>query len=158
MALTERTVLLSIKVEASGRIEVERADQVLRDGELIASTSRVQVLEPDADLTQAGIEPQVLAAAAAWWTPQQQAQGVAAMLDRMRQAQEQAASRLQATQELLAREEAALAGAKRTRAAVLAAHAELDAEHASLAQRSAEIAAERNGLFAQRAINRKALQ
>lgn len=158
MALTERTVLQSIRVSAGGRIEVERADQVLRDGEVIASTSRVQVLEPDADLTQWELEPQVLAVAAAWWTPQQLDQALAGMLDRMRQAQDQAASRLQAAQELLAREEAALAGAERTRAALAAAHAELDVEHATLAQRASEIAAERNGLFAQRTINRKAPQ
>jgi hypothetical protein len=141
--LTERTVLQSIRVLAGGRIEVERVEQILRGDEVIHSRPILppQVLEPGKDVPGADLEPEVLAVVAAAWTPQQLEASIASMRERICTAQAAA--------------DAALTDVKRTRDAVDAAHAELNAEQQTLAERAELVSTERSSLFAQHEAIRK---
>jgi hypothetical protein len=82
--LSERTVIHCIKLLPGGRIEVERAEQVLRGDEVIHSRTVAQALDPGQDLSGLALEPEVLAVAAAVWTPAQIEDAIAAMLEAMR--------------------------------------------------------------------------
>jgi hypothetical protein len=68
MTITEKSTIDQITVDATGNVSVRRCDQVLRGGEVIASTFHRHVLAPGDDLT--GQDPRVAAVAAAVWTPE----------------------------------------------------------------------------------------
>ena len=65
MALTENSLVDQIEVLSTGHIQVREANQVLRDGEVIAQTFHRYVLEPNSDLT--GQPDKVVAIAQAAW-------------------------------------------------------------------------------------------
>lgn len=138
--LTERTVIASIKVLADGSIEVERAAQVLRDDEVIASATSTQVLTVDQDLSAIELESPVLAVMAAVWTPEQVKTAADKLLAAMRETHQRQADD----------NAKALADLQRSREAVRAASKELDDEHAELATRSSKIAADRTAMLAER--------
>jgi hypothetical protein len=64
--LTERSIIGSINVKASGEIEVRRDDQILRDGEVIITGYHRHVLAPGDALD--GEDSVVASVAAAVWT------------------------------------------------------------------------------------------
>jgi len=66
--ITEQSILAQIHSDPAGNISVQRADQVLRGGVVIASTFHRHVLAPGDDLTDQA--PKVQAIAAATWTPE----------------------------------------------------------------------------------------
>lgn len=140
-ALAERTTIQCIKiVPATGAIRIERIVEVVRDGQVIAaSVPAVQEFGPEKDLSALELEPSVLAIAAAVWTPEQITASVQAMFSEMR-AQHQS---------MQAEHDQRLADLERSRKAVAAAHAELDVEHATLAERAERITADRTELFVQ---------
>jgi hypothetical protein len=82
--LTERSVIHWIKVLPSGDIEIERADQVLRDGVLIGGTNSTQLLQAGQDVSSLVLESEVLAIAAAVWWPDLAQAKAAEMLQAMR--------------------------------------------------------------------------
>lgn len=164
MALVEKTVLRSVSV-IDGRLEVVRAEQVLRDDVVIHSTDATQVLTADVDLTALQLEPVVLAIAAAVWTPEHVCAACDALLQGMserhseiaaadRQKLQERLDEQQRLQAQLAEQEqetqARAQALERSRAAVAAAHRELDEEHQVLAARSEEITALRASTFAER--------
>jgi hypothetical protein len=65
MALTEQSLIDQITIDANNIINVRRADQILRDGEVISTTYHRHVLQPGDDLT--GQDPRVIAQAKAAW-------------------------------------------------------------------------------------------
>lgn len=67
MTITEQTIIDQITVDSSGNINVRRAYQILRDGEVISQVFHRHVLQPGADLT--GEDPKVIAIATAAWMP-----------------------------------------------------------------------------------------
>lgn len=65
MALSEQSVIDQITVDANNNVNVRRADQILRDGEVISTSYHRNVLQPGDDLT--GQDPRVVAVAQAAW-------------------------------------------------------------------------------------------
>jgi hypothetical protein len=82
--LTERSVIHWIKVLPSGDIEINRADQVLRDGVVVGGTDSTQQLQAGQDVSALALESEVLAIAAAVWWPDQVQAKAAEMLQAMR--------------------------------------------------------------------------
>lgn len=146
--LTENIIIQSIKVDpATGTIEVERVTQVLRDGDVIATGApAIQKLTPDQDLAAMGLETLVMAVAGAAWTPEHVEAATGAMFSRMHaQHLDMEAQHVQRQAE----HDQRLAALERSREAVAAAHLELDAEHATLNERSDAISRRRADLFQQ---------
>ena len=67
MALTEKSIIDQITVDDRSNINVRRADQILRDGEVISQNYHRHVLTPGDDLTDQADNVKVIAAAA--WAP-----------------------------------------------------------------------------------------
>jgi flagellar motility protein MotE (MotC chaperone) len=107
---------------------------VLRDDEVIHSRSDpVQVLDPSVDLASVELEPAVVAFAAAVWTPDV----VQAAVEKLRDASRAAHANL----------EESLQNLRRQMDAIAAAHKEVDAEHALLAERHEQVTKARSDLF-----------
>ena len=164
MTLTERTVIHAIRVQLPERaIEVTRAHQVLRDGEVIVSTLQegVQRFVPELPVPEGiELEPELLAVLAAVWTPADVAAAGAALVEVMARVHAEAMDKQraqlaeleQASKACAARmadHEEVLQALKRSGEAVAAAHRELEAEHQVLAERSAKVTADRAELFTQ---------
>lgn len=66
MALSEQSIIDKIEILEDGRLQVRRADRVLRDGVVIAETYHREVLEPGADVSAK--DARVKQAAQAFWT------------------------------------------------------------------------------------------
>lgn len=90
MSLSEKSTIDSITVKESGHIEVRRADTILRDGDAISKSYHRHVLAPGDDLSSE--DPTVVSIADVVWTDAV----VAAHLDRVAAAQEQAIAQLAA--------------------------------------------------------------
>ena len=153
----------SILVQDTGAIEVRTVTRVWamngeQREEVSSKAGDPELLQPGADLTGQPVD--VLAIAAAIWTPEQVRAGTDALLALL--AEREAV--LQEAHDKAVRDEAARAadlqrkqqdndatqaGLERSSAALAAAHRELDAEHATLAERSEKITADRADLFAQ---------
>jgi DNA repair ATPase RecN len=150
MALIERNSIQSITVHADGSIEIQRLLQALRDEDVIHSTPAVQRLAPGDDLPS-DLEPQVLAVVAAAWTPEQLDAARDALLERIRRDADARdgleQSRQTALKEMARQNDAAEQAVLRSRAAIQASHDELDAEHATLAERHEAVTTARADLF-----------
>ena len=66
--ITEQSIIAQIHSDTAGNISIQRADQVLKDGVVIATSFHRHVLIPGADLS--GQDPKVQSIAAATWTPE----------------------------------------------------------------------------------------
>ena len=66
MALEERSAIDKIEVTQEGCIQVRRKDEILRDGESVASTFHRHTLVPGADTS--GEDPRVVSIAEVVWT------------------------------------------------------------------------------------------
>jgi len=66
--ITEQSIISQVHADAANNISVQRADQVLKDGVVIATSFHRHVLSPGDDLS--GQDPKVQSIAAATWTPE----------------------------------------------------------------------------------------
>lgn len=65
MALSEQSIIDQISVDANNNVHVRRADQILRDDEVISTSYHRHVLQPGDDLSEQ--DPKVVAIASAVW-------------------------------------------------------------------------------------------